>query len=132
MYRVASLALPRKAPEGHTLEDRSSEWTPPLQKHYKFDSSQVDHVTLRVRALTGDVESDFIGKFEPGPLFGETVVRFVTEKLGIPVVYRPLFALWIVGRDLGIVSSFVGVVLEPLTNLLNNFIPTLPANQILR
>ncbi|KAJ3415461.1 Krev interaction trapped protein 1 [Chytridiales sp. JEL 0842] len=103
MYRVASLALPRKATEGHTLEDnRSSEWTPPLVRHYKPHTNQVDHTTLRVRALTGDVESDFIGKFPPGPLFAEAVCRFVSDRLGVPEVYRSLFALWIVGRDLEI------------------------------
>ncbi|KAJ3195369.1 hypothetical protein HK101_000411 [Irineochytrium annulatum] len=101
MFHVAAQALPRKAHQGETIEERSSEWLPPLQRHCNPKTNVVECITLRVRILTGDSEMDYNAKFPPGKLLAGTVCECVAERQGLSKDTRRMFALWIVGRDLG-------------------------------
>ncbi|KAJ3219985.1 hypothetical protein HDU67_007718 [Dinochytrium kinnereticum] len=102
MFHVAAQAMPRKAHQGETIDERSQEWSPPLQRHLHPKTNTVEFVTLKVRLLAGDTENDYNAKFPPGRLTAEDVCACVADRQGIPLEARNMFALWIVGRDIEI------------------------------
>ncbi|KAJ3298632.1 hypothetical protein HDU76_006436, partial [Blyttiomyces sp. JEL0837] len=110
MFHVASQALPRKAHQGETLEERSSEWAQPLQKHFNPLTNEIEFTSVKVRILSGDMETDFLIKFPPGKVTAASVCEVIAEKEGVLLEHRKFFALWVVGRD-------VELQLQPQVNL---------------
>ncbi|KAJ3028438.1 UNVERIFIED_CONTAM: FERM domain-containing protein 8 [Siphonaria sp. JEL0065] len=59
-------------------------------------------VSVRARLLFGDTFLDIQQRFRPHDLKCETICDAIVERQGISKEAAPLFALWIVGKDLEI------------------------------
>ena len=80
---------------------REAAWVPPLRRHAGVNGGP-GFITICVRVLSGDSEHDFNAKFaEGGQLLASKVCNAIAGKEGLSDVAKGVFALWIVGKDLG-------------------------------
>ncbi|KAI8902115.1 hypothetical protein BC833DRAFT_613962 [Globomyces pollinis-pini] len=76
-----------------------NEWRKPLARQLNKDGD-VSCVTIRVRILNGDSESDFNARFPPGPLLAKSVCKAIQNKQGLSEDEAKLFGLWMIGKDI--------------------------------
>ncbi|KAJ3072240.1 FERM domain-containing protein 8 [Podochytrium sp. JEL0797] len=89
-------------PPHQSISANSTLWAPSVQQHFDPFTNVLSCVSVRVRLLLGDTFLDFHQRFPAGEVKAEDVCRSIVERQAISEEAAPIFALWIVGKDLEI------------------------------
>ena len=96
MIQTAKLKNPLKPSE---FNDFSMQWKPPLRRLLDKDGF-VLNVTIRVRVYRGNTEHEVNTKFNVEDPTVADILTAICDKELLSPSERPLFSLWVVGKDL--------------------------------
>lgn len=92
-------ALPKRTPAEEAMGRVVKDWSPPLMNLFEDDIKEYKNI-IKVRILSGDVETDFVLKFDDGPLYAHEVTDAIQNKLGLSNEAKKCFSLWIIATEL--------------------------------